>query len=499
MILLIKRSIFVLTAIAVNIVGVRSWEAFATDSQPDQSMIRVAVTSQSYNFLTPWEKRSPRTKIGIGAVLPGNRILVTARLIANSTFVELEKIENGEKCPASVIQVDYSADLALLHPNNGDYMSDLKGIAMYDKTLVIGDELGVWQFESNGTPVITEGELKGIEVSPYPFRDSARLIFNVKVLLSEVGSSYTLPVIRSGKLVGMLMNHNSGSQTMKVIPPPVLNHFLLDLENPPYEGFPQGAFLVSSLEDPQLRRFLGVEDEGGVFIDQVRPGGPADRAGLQVGDVLLAVDDFEVDESGQYDDVEYGKLAISHLTTTRSHAGDTRIFTILREKKKISIDITLQPLKPEDYPIPPHVIDKAPEYIVVGGLVFQELTSQYLMEWGSNWQSSVPQRLLHYQRNQWDLVPPGNKLVILGKILPSQGNLGYDGLMYMILKSINQESISSIKDIPMALEAPINGFHHIEFVHDPKFIYLEASELSSENKTIKNRYNLPALSHFNGE
>ena len=464
----------------------------------EKSLIRVAVTSQTYNFVTPWEKKQPNTKIGIGAIISDDRILVTSRLIANSTFVELEKISGGEKCPASVIQIDYSADLALLAPNDSTYLDDLNTISLHEKTLNIGDQVSIWQIESNGTPVIGEGELKGIEVDSYPFGDSARLVFRVKVLLSEVGSSYTLPVTRRGKLVGMLLKHKSGTQTMTVIPPPIIKHFLDDLEDGQYEGFPQGAFLVSKLEDPQLRRFLGVEENPlGVFVEHVRPGGPADQAGLHVGDVLFAIDEFTVDKSGQYDDPDYGKLAIAHLTTTKSYAGDTRIFHVLRDKEELFVTIALEPLKPRDYPIPPYVLDQAPEYVVVGGLVFQELSTQYLKAWGPNWQTSIPQRLLHYQRNQWDLFPSGDKVVFLSKFLPSQGNLGYGGLQFRVIKSLNGKPITSLQDISLALRYPKNGFHHIGFIHDPKTIYMDANELVNENQMIKERYNLPALFHFN--
>ena len=40
--------------------------------------------------------------------------------------------------------------------------------------------------------------------------------------------------------------------------------------------------------DPQARRGLGIQD-GGVVIASVQPGSPADQAGLERGDVIIAI------------------------------------------------------------------------------------------------------------------------------------------------------------------------------------------------------------------
>ena len=42
----------------------------------------------------------------------------------------------------------------------------------------------------------------------------------------------------------------------------------------------------------------------------------------------------------------------------------------------------------------PYTIGKPPKYMVLGGLVLQELTGQYLKEWGAEWYKKAPQRFL---------------------------------------------------------------------------------------------------------
>ena len=475
--------------------GIQSASAFR--KSPEKSFVKVAVTAQDYDFIHPWEKKRPITRRGIGAVLSYDMILVTANLVANASFIELEMIDHGEKCPASVVEVDYSANLAILSPKENTFLISQQTIKIYNRPVKVGDNLDIWQFEENGTSLIANGELKGIEVNRYPFDDSAKLVFQVKALLSEVGSSYTLPVLKQGKLVGLMMKYNRGAQRVIVVPHPVINHFLTDFLDGNYEGFPQAAFSLSSLKDPQQKRFFGVsEADVGVYIENVRPGGPAHQAGLKVEDVLLAIDEFAVDTSGQYEDPDYGKLSIAHLTTTRSFSRDIRIFKVLRNRKKESISIKLEPLRNNYYPIPPYIVDQAPKYIVIGGLVFQELSTQYLKEWGSSWRTTCPQNLLHYQRKQWDLLTPGNKVVFLSQVLPSQLNNGYGDLRYLVVSEMNRIKVLSIEDLVMAIENPVDGFHEVKFEKAPNTIYLDSSTTDRENKKIKKRYNLPSLARL---
>ena len=56
------------------------------------SLVRVNSTNQSYNLMRPWTKRQPFTRRGTGVVLDQKRILVTAELVGNSNFIELENL-----------------------------------------------------------------------------------------------------------------------------------------------------------------------------------------------------------------------------------------------------------------------------------------------------------------------------------------------------------------------------------------------------------------------
>jgi len=111
---------------------------------------------QSYNLIQPWEKGASSTRIGLGAVLPGGKVLVTAQMVTDATYIELEKPDTAAKTTAQVITVDYEANLALLKPiNDNDFLSDRLPFEL-DTNLSPKDKVEAWQFEASGTPVTTQ-------------------------------------------------------------------------------------------------------------------------------------------------------------------------------------------------------------------------------------------------------------------------------------------------------------------------------------------------------
>ena len=77
----------------------------------NSSILRVNSTDQAYDFFRPWTKKAPFSRRGLGTLIEGGRILVTAELIANNTFIELEKAATAEKSSATVERVDYESNL----------------------------------------------------------------------------------------------------------------------------------------------------------------------------------------------------------------------------------------------------------------------------------------------------------------------------------------------------------------------------------------------------
>jgi hypothetical protein len=243
-----------------------------------------------------------------------------------------------------------------------------------------------------------------------------------------------------------------------------------------------------------LRRYVKLPDAaGGVFVDAVQRNSPAAKAGIVPGDILLAIDGKAIDPDGNYIHPTFGKLSITHLTTTELYCGQTADVTVFRNGEQKNIPVELFRQSPESYVVDPYVIDRAPRYLVLGGLVFQELSRQYLREWGTNWAKEAPQRFVYYDRFQSALFPEPRKIVFLSQVIPTPDTVGYEQLNYLIVKRVNGREIRNLDDLAQAVRTPQNGFQKVEFNEDPRVIYLDAGQAESTAKQLQALYALPAL------
>ncbi|MBS0659189.1 MAG: PDZ domain-containing protein [Verrucomicrobia bacterium] len=467
------------------------------DRTADASVVRVTSTNQQTDLIRPWTRKAPFTRRGLGAVLPKNRVLITAELIQNYSHVELEKAESGERMEAKVLCVDYEANLALLEPAEPKYLAGMKPLDVVTDA-VAGDTLRILQLESNDAVVSTPGPVTTVEVARYQIDDASFLLYRLSLSLPVKESSFTAPVLKENRLAGMLLRYSPQSQTADVIPGPVVAHFLKDFEDGEYRGFPRAGFQFASTRDPQLRQYANMPaGNGGVYVTDVVEGMPADKAGLKVGDVLLALGDAQIDQDGNYNEPLYGRITVSHILSTKNQAGDKLAFKILREGKPMTLEVTLEKKAARDYAVPPYIFETLPNYVIAGGLIFQELTRSHLKEWGNEWRRAAPQRLVLYDQQQTQLIkPPRKRVVFLSQVLPTAATVGYNELAFLVVTKVNGQPINELADLPKALEKPVDGFHKIEFEDHPREIFLDAAQTAEVDQMVKKTYRLPALSRL---
>ncbi len=467
-------------------------------SKNDVSVVRVNSTNQDYDFFRPWSKKNPRVFHGLGAVIDGNRVLVTAQLVANHNYVELERAESGQKIDAKVVCVDYEANLALLEPTAENFLTGIPPLELIQDAAV-GDRVNVLQLESNDALVATPGPITTIEVAHYQLEGTAFLVYRLSLPLQYREGSFTAPVIKDGKLAGILMRYDPRAQSVDVLPAPVIAHFLKDVSDGPYNGFPRAGMDYAPTRDPQLRHYAKLPvSGGGVYITDVASHSPAEIAGLKVGDVLLEVDGHGIDQDGNYEEPLYGRISFTHLLSTKTFAGQKVSVKVSRDGEEKTFEMTMSHKPPADYVSEPYVVDRAPRYCVVDGLIFEELSRQYLKEWGGDWQKQAPQRLVYLDRYQGAMIPQGrHRIVILSQVLPSASNIGYEDLKYLVVTAVNGVAIDNLDDLPKALAKPVDGFHKFEFEESPRELFLDAGTLADDNRSVQESYSLPSLQRLN--
>jgi len=459
------------------------------------SLVRVNVTGQPYDYFRPWQKKAPISKRALGAVLSKGRVLVTADLVSNQNYVELERAESGEKTAANVAVIDNEANLALLEPADKKFLDGISPLDIASDT-VVGDRIAAWQLEPTGALVATEGLVTTIQMTKYPTDVGQFLTYRISLPMQYRENSYTIPLVKSNKLAGLLLRYDPRSQLIDAIPAPIITHFLKEAEGEHYRGFPAVGFSFFPTRDPQLRKYAGQTGKpSGVYVTSIEPGMPAMKAGMQTGDIVTSIGNHEIDQNGNYVDPLYGKIEFTNLISAHSYAGDVLPFQIQREGKPMELKITLEHRDAKDYVCPPYSVDEAPKYVVLGGLIFQELSRQYLKEWGPNWQREAPPRFVYFDRFQSELFPGEHRrIVILSQVLPANNTIGYDEFSYLTVTKVNGREIKSMNDLADAIKQPIEGgFIKIETEEDPKQIELDPKDIAAEAPNLQENYGIPSL------
>lgn len=465
---------------------------------PDRSILRVNVTNQPFNFALPWQKRPPGSKQGLGALLDGQRVLVTAELIQDATYLEFEVASSGRKLTARVATVDYEANLALLEPKEdpADFFDGLVPFPLSSKPPKNGDRFEVWQFESNGSPVTSGITFETARLGRYFIEGSYFLQFDANGAVNYREGSFTLPVIQDGHLVGMLLSYDSDDQVATILPFPIIRAFLDDAADGTYAGFPSFGIKFSPTLDEQLRTYLKLpEGTGGVMVTGVMPETSAAAAGLKEGDVLLEIGGHKLDARGNYQDPTWGLLAMGHLVKGAHTVGTELPMKISRDGQPIDLTLKLARRAPKDFLIEPYVFDRGPRYLILGGLVFSELTRTYLEAFGGEWRDRAPFEFVYAVENPEKFQRDGReKLVFLAGALPSQSTLGYEGVRGAFIEKVNGQVINEINDLAAALQHPVDGIHKIEIDEVPYTLYVDAALAADDNQNLlPQRYRITQL------
>lgn len=453
---------------AVAATALQAPEAAAEAPSFDASLstVRVSSTRQSWNEGQPWEKTPPQKRRSLGAVVAGPRVITTAEMVADATFLELETTDGLKLAPARVEAVDYEANLALLalEDPEGDFFANLVPLEIAEAPKT-GDKLEIVQVESSGLPLLTSGPIQSLDVVANFLPGQFFLTYEVKASMQNSASSFSLPVLHDGRLAGMLTNYDSDDQISDVTATPVLSRFLEDAGDGTYEGFPSLGVGTSATDDSNFRAWLKLpDDSGGIHISSVRKDSAAAKAGIEKGDVLLGIDGHPIDRLGYYEDPDFGRLFWSHLVRGAKGVGGTVTLEILRGGETRELTATLERLDPGDQLVPAYTFGSAPNFLIKGGLLFQELTRPLLEAFGKEWQTRAPLDLLDAWENPEAYEDRYDRVVFLSGVIPTPATVGYEPLRNLVVARVNGKPVKDMKSLVDAFaEVPADGLHSIQF------------------------------------
>lgn len=228
------------------------------------------------------------SSLGSGVIVSNDGYVLTNHHVINGADEIQVALRDGRETLAKVIGTDPESDLAVLRIDLEDLpvieLTDSADVAVGDVALAIGNPFGVGQTVTMGIISATGRNHLGLNAYEDFIQTDAAI---------NPGNSGGALVNPEGALVGIntaIFSRSGGSQGIGFAIPANLAHSILD------ELVTQGRVIRGwlGIEAQALSRELaasfGLQTPQGVIVAGVVSGGPAAEAGLEPGDVLLAVD-----------------------------------------------------------------------------------------------------------------------------------------------------------------------------------------------------------------
>lgn len=467
---------------AESVAAITELPSTLADARPapvdfNSHVIRLTATQQSWSPGQPWEKNPPSQRRALAAIIGDQLVLTTAEMVADATYLEFESTDGTRFAPAKVLAVDYEVNLALLKPadeEEGKLLFANSRPLEVASPPALGETVEMLQVEGNGVPLLTSGILQTVDVTTNFLPGQSFLTFRVKASMQSVASSYSLPVLHGGKLAGLLISYNAKDQICDVASTGIVARFIEEAADGEYAGFPSLGISISRTEDTSFRQWLRLGDEvGGIYVNKVRKGMAAEEAGLKEGDVILAVDGNAIDRRGYYSHPLYGNLFWGHLVRGEKATGESVALSVLRDGEPLELVATLSRGEVETRLVPDYTFDTAPNFLVKGGFVFQELTRPLLEAFGEEWTSRAPLNLLDAYENQEKYEEDADRIVFLSGSIATPATIGYERLRNLIVRRVNGEPIRDMKTLIKAFAGNVGQLHSIEFAEEDFTVYLD--------------------------
>jgi len=443
------------------------------------SVVKVYTVRVVQDYDEPWKSLFQQSIHGSGCVIEGKRILTTAHVVADQIYIQVRKSGEAKKYTARVKAVAHECDLALLEVEDESFFHDTPPLEV-GELAALGDEVTAYGFPQGGDKLCTtQGVVSRVEHTRYAHSKADLLACQIDAAINP-GSSGG-PVVEGNGLVGIAFGGAEGDNIGYMIPPPVIRHFLQDLEDGAYGGIPSLGVSVQKMENPGIRKKYGMEETTtGVLVNRVHWGSPAQDL-LAPGDVIVSVSGVDVENDGTVAFREGERTHFEYLVQQR-FMGETIRLKVLRNGKVVDVDVPLTKRLHFERLVPSERHDVTPTYCIFGGLVFEPLTENYLMIWGAEPYEKAPSNLTDCFLNGVKS-EDRKEVVLLVKVLADKINVGYHNLKNRVVSKVNGVDIANMHELVEALERHDGKYH--EIVDDKGYrIVLDAADITERNQNI---------------
>jgi serine protease Do len=246
----------------------------------------------------PQGRRAPRTPsfrgMGSGFIVTPEGYVVTNQHVVRNASEIVVTLQDGTKLSAELVGIDEKTDLAVLkvesekdlpYASFGD--SDVTRVG--DWVVAIGNPFGL-----GGSATAGIVSARGRDIQSGPFDD----FFQIDAPINQGNSGGPLFNLK-GEVIGIntaIFSPNGGNVGIGfAIPANLAKGVIEQLRE---TGRVERGFLGVTIQpvDEDIAESLGLSSEAGALVASVVGGGPADKAGIQAGDVILSIDGDEVEQ-----------------------------------------------------------------------------------------------------------------------------------------------------------------------------------------------------------
>jgi S1-C subfamily serine protease len=446
-------------------------------------VVRVYSTYQDPDYECPWQSVAPRGSTGSGVIVAPRRILTGAHVVANATFVQVQKQDDPTKVPARVLAISHDCDLALLELDDAAFTRGIKP-ARIGELPRLREAVQVVGYPIGGEEVsITEGVVSRIEVQRYEHSQRHLLAVTVDAAINEGNSGG--PVFARGKVVGIAFQALPDAENIgEMVPAPILERFLDGVQQGKDPQVPGIGISTQPLENPALRAHLGMQPQhSGVLVTAVQFGSSA-WGQLQVGDVLMELDGLRIADNGT---VRYRARYRCQFDAVIGdhHCGDVVTAKVLRAGKVVQLRMCMQPMA---WLVPRTEFDRRPMWFLYGGLVFQRLTAEYLRIWGEHWWDKAPKELLYLYYSGLRR-PEQQEVVVLAQVLADKVNVGYEPFMNDVVALVNGVRPVDMRDFIARMDAAVGDV--VLKLSSGATVLLDANAAKASMPRILQQYHVP--------
>jgi Do/DeqQ family serine protease len=277
--------------------------------------------------------------LGSGVIVEADGLVVTNNHVIDGADEIRVVLNDGREFEAELVAQEEEMDLALLRMETKGAklptlaFRDSDDLEVGDLVLAIGNPFGVGQ-------TVTSGIVSGLARTRTGINDFGFFIQTDAAI--NPGNSGGALVTTDGRLVGIntaIFSKSGGSIGIGFAIPSNIVRAVVEAESTGGKLVRPWLGVTGEALSAEIAESLGFERPGGVVVKELFPGGPADKAGIRPGDVLLAINGRDVlDPQGM----------AFRLATLR--IGDQATVTLVRKGRQLEVPVQLTPAPREPEP-----------------------------------------------------------------------------------------------------------------------------------------------------